>query len=194
MFFCYVFLLALLGKITIFIYYSILFYFAAKIEQSMTKESSPKHKKWLPNEKGLAAVNLCYEQRTLLKTSRRTKCLIHLLHGTFYIKRGKGRCYKIIILSLLVVSFVHKARERHVANNLLLRVLVHFRAVLWDFLIFYKLLLFLCNTLYSRDMDFQWFLSGQNCSSAQVLLKKDDNNIIIDCLTALCIIRLIKAS
>ena len=39
----------------------------------MTKESSPKHKKWLPNEKGLAAVNLCYEQRTLLKTSRRTK-------------------------------------------------------------------------------------------------------------------------
>ena len=36
-------------------------------------------------------------------------------------------------------------------------------------------------------MDFQWFLSGQNLSSAQVLLKKDDNNIIIDCLTALCI-------
>lgn len=33
-------------------------------------------------------------------------------------------------LSLLVVSFVHKARERHVANNPLLRVLVHFRAVL----------------------------------------------------------------
>ena len=103
MFFCYVFLLALLGKITIFIYYS---FFAAKIEQSMTKESSPKHKKWLPNEKGLATVNLCYEQRTLLKTSRRTKCLIHLLHGTFYIKRGKGRCYKIICLYWLSVLFI----------------------------------------------------------------------------------------
>ena len=33
-------------------------------------------------------------------------------------------------LSLLVVSFVHKLRERHVAYNPLLRVLVHFRAVL----------------------------------------------------------------
>ena len=33
-------------------------------------------------------------------------------------------------LSLLVVSFVHKSRERHVANNPLLRVLVHFHTVL----------------------------------------------------------------
>ena len=83
----------------------------------MTKESSPKHKNLLPNEEGLAMVNLCYEQRTLLKTSRRTKCLIHLLHGTFYMKRGKGRCYKIICLYCLSVLFINE-------ENIMLQIIV----------------------------------------------------------------------
>lgn len=179
MFFCYVFLLALHGKITI--YYA---FFVAKIEQSMTKESSLKHKKWLPNEKGLATVNLCYEQRTLLKTSRRTKCLIHLLNGTFN-KRGKGRCYKIICLYWLSVLFINQ-------ENVMLQIILFWGC--WSiFILYYEATLYFTSFLSffaSLCTQETWIFGDFSVvKTAQVhrFCQRKMIIIIIDCLTALCI-------
>lgn len=63
----------------------------------MTKESSPKHKKWLPNEKGLAAVNLCYEQRTLLKQAEGLNALFIFSMGHSTSKGEKGDVIRLFV-------------------------------------------------------------------------------------------------